>query len=395
MAMVQARSDAAAELPVRILGLIMATATLVGIVLSTSQPLLSLVLDRHGVPAGLIGLNAAAGGFGVFLVVPFISRLLGLGASRTMLIGVALTASTFLLLPLKVDLWLWFLLRLVQSAGLALLFIMSESAVNALVTEERRGRVMGIYGTLFSLGYTAGPGLIILLGSEGLTPFLACAALLAAGGIITLFLTPIDGLLRGGADHRPDILAKLRATPFVFATAFIFAMMENGHFALLVLWGMDGGAIEQQAGLMVMMLIAGNILFQYPVGWIGDRIGRVRTIVLTALVAVAGHSLMNWGLDAGWPIWPLLLITGGAIGSLYSCGLSLLGRTYNRDQIAAANTTYIMMIQLGVSAGPLLGGAMMQAGGAWTFPWVMAGAAMLLALPRIRAVIPGPAHREG
>ena len=293
MARVEARDAVASDPPLRILALVMATATLVGIVLSTSQPLLSLVLNRHGVPDGLIGLNAAAGGFGVFLVIPFLPRLLGLGASRAMLLGLLITAATFLVLPLWIDLWLWFALRLVQSIGLALLFIMSESAVNALVTEERRGRVMGLYGTLFSVGYTAGPGLIVLFGSDGYLPFLACAALLGASCILTLLLTPIDGLLRGGAAHRTDVLGKLRATPFVFATALVFAVLETAHFALLVLWGLAGGVGEREAGLMVMVLIAGNILFQYPVGWVGDRIGRVRTIVLTALMAALGHGLMN------------------------------------------------------------------------------------------------------
>jgi MFS family permease len=395
VARVRTRDDVASEPPLRILALVMATATLVGIVLSTSQPLLSLVLDRHGVPDGLIGLNAAAGGLGVFLIIPFIPRLLALGASRTMLLGLAITALTFLLLPLKIDLWLWFGLRLVQSIGLALLFIMSESAVNALVTEERRGRVLGLYGTLFSVGYTAGPGLIVLLGSEGHAPFLACAGLLALGSLLTLLLTPIDDLLRGGAGHRPDILGKLRRTPFVFATAFVFAMLETGHFALLVLWGLAGGVGEREAGLMVMVLIAGNILFQYPVGWIGDRIGRVRTIVGTALATAIGHALMNLGLASGWLIWPILLLTGGAIGSLYSCGLSLLGQTYGRDHIAAANTTFIMTIQIGVAVGPLLGGTAMQLAGAWVMPWVLGSTILLLALTRLGALAPGGADRQG
>ena len=374
--------------PALVMALIMATATLVGIVLSTSQPLLSLVLDHHGFSDGLIGLNAAAGGFGVFVIVPFIPRLLRLGASRCMSIGVLLNVVTFLLLPLWIDLYFWFALRLLESIGLAMIFIMSESAMSALVSEDRRGRVMGIYGTLFSIGYTAGPGLIVLLGSEGWTPFLACAGILSAGGIVTLFLRPIDRLLRGGADHRPDILNKLRYSPFVFATGLVFALMENGHFALLVLWALAGGAVEQEAGLMIMVLIAGNILFQYPVGWIGDRIGRVRTVVATALAAVLGHSLMNAGLAAGWPIWPILLLTGGAIGSLYSCGLSLLGFTYDRDHIAAANTTFIMTIQIGVAIGSVLGGVGMQLFGSWTLPWIMAAPALLLALSRIGALAP-------
>lgn len=365
-----------------VLAMVMATATLVGIVLSVSHPLLSLVLHHHGYPDGLIGLNASAHAFGVFVVAPFIGPLLRLGASRAMILALVATALSLVLLALKVDLWLWYGLRLILSGAFAMLFIMSESAVNALTSEATRGRVIGLYGTFFSVGYVGGPAIIATLGSEGWPPFIACLVLLALGVVPLLFARAVDDALRGDAGHRTDFLGKLRLTPFVFLVAFAFGFMENAQFAMAPLWAMDGGLSETVASVGLMVFIAGNILLQYPVGWAGDRFGRVRTILGLCAVAILSGLLLNLGLRGGWLLWPMLLVFGGTIGSLYSSGLSLLGMLYGREQLAAANTVFVMMVQCGVAAGPLVAGFAMQGIGSWTLPVVVAACGLALVLSR-------------
>ena len=59
----------------RDLALVMATATLVGMTISLAIPLLSLVLEDAGVAPFWIGVNTAAGGLGIFLIAPFIRRV--------------------------------------------------------------------------------------------------------------------------------------------------------------------------------------------------------------------------------------------------------------------------------------------------------------------------------
>jgi hypothetical protein len=54
----------------------------IGTTMSFSFPLLSLVLERRGVAPDLIGLNAAAYGFAVFTVAPWLPRIVNrLGAA--------------------------------------------------------------------------------------------------------------------------------------------------------------------------------------------------------------------------------------------------------------------------------------------------------------------------
>ena len=171
---------------------VMLTATLVGMTLSLAFPLLSLVLERHGVDTFGIGLNTAAGGLGIFLVAP-VRRRRWCGAwawSAASGWASASTALCMLLFPLWVDPWLWFALRLVFGMAASLMFVLSEAAVNALTPDAIRGRVLGVYATLFSLGFVAGPLVLALAGSEGWTPFL-----LGRG--------PVPGRPRAGAAAEP------------------------------------------------------------------------------------------------------------------------------------------------------------------------------------------------
>ncbi|MGO8190043.1 MFS transporter, partial [Rhizobium leguminosarum] len=61
-------------------------------------------------------------------------------------------------------------------------FILSEFWINAASPPSKRGFVLGIYATLLSLGFAAGPLLFSILCSDGIFPFLigAGAILLAS-----------------------------------------------------------------------------------------------------------------------------------------------------------------------------------------------------------------------
>lgn len=375
-----------------LLARVMATATIVGIGLSLSTPLLSLVLEAEGVPRALNGLNAASGGLGALLVAPLVGRLVGWGASRAMAAGILLCAAVFVLLPLRIELWTWFGLRILFSAGIAALFIMSESAINALVDDSVRARVLGLYGALFSLGYVAGPGIVAVVGSAGVLPFLIGAAILLVGLVPLLGAGRIDQALRGqegAARARLEPLRRLRLAPIVFTTAALYTTLEVSHFAFLPLLGLSHGFVERDAALLLVAFIAGNIVLQYPVGWLADRLGRLRVLAGVAVVTAAAHLALGPAIGSGWIVWPLLVLLGGAAGSMYSLGLAILGDSFPPAELAPANTLYVIMLQLGTLIGPAMSGAVMQGLGVGAFPPTLAlvtlglPLAMLLARRRV------------
>src|SRR5262249_41153471 len=152
----------------RDMAFVMSTSASAGASLAVIFPLAALVMKAHRWSDAMIGANAAVHGLGIFFVAPLISTLMRrLAAVGCMQLALLVGTATTLLLPWRVEPWLWFPLRLVQGAASSLLFVISEAAVNALVPEHLRGRVIGVYATFFSLGYAAGPLVVVIGGSEG------------------------------------------------------------------------------------------------------------------------------------------------------------------------------------------------------------------------------------
>ncbi len=103
----------------------------VGINLGILTPLVALILERDGVDATLIGLNAAMPALAMLLFAGWIARLAGrVSAVGALLGGLALAVVSVLLMPLFRDLGAWFLLRFLIGLSLSLPWVIGETWIN-------------------------------------------------------------------------------------------------------------------------------------------------------------------------------------------------------------------------------------------------------------------------
>ena len=361
----------------------MVSAAIVGASLALSFPLLSLVLAAEGFDATVIGVNAAAHGLGVLLAAPFFGRLIqAIGAVGVMRLGLATAAILLVLFPLRVDPWVWFALRLVFGAATTVVFIVSEAAINALVEDHRRGRVLGLYGTMFAVGYASGPLIIALVGSEGMAPFLVGTVILAAGLAPTLAMRSVDVALGGGPEAYAArrLLALWRTAPLILGTGAVVALLETTQFSLLPVWGLELGMGESAVALLLGVWIAGNIVLQYPVGWLADRLPRRRLLAACAgLATLLSLGLMSQ-LVVATPalLWPVLLVHGGMSGGIYVLALALMGERFKGASLAGANAAFILTYEIGAMGGPPLAGFALSILGAPGLPLVFVIALAIL-----------------
>lgn len=351
---------------------LMLGSTLVGTVYAFALPFLALALEARGHGPLVIGLNSAVTSLGVFVVAPFLPVLLArFGALGCIRLGVLVVAAVFLLLPLDDSLPWWFGLRLVLGVGLALPFILCEASVNALVEDDRRGRVMGVYGTLFCAGFACGPLLIALVGTEGVTPFLLAAAILLAA------LPPLRAARGADAAMAPPTRLRLRAVwrqaPLPLAAILAFGFVETALFALFPVYRLAAGADATAASVELAVLLAGNCLMQIPIGRLADRLPRADLLLACAAIAGLGLGLLP-AADAGLVRAALLLVLGGALGGLYTLSLTLLGGRFAGSDLAVANTAFAMMFEAGAVLGPAVaGGAMAVLGPGALIPTLVVG----------------------
>jgi MFS family permease len=337
-----------------------ACVTAVGIGLSLSVPLLSLEMERMGISGTLIGLNTAVAGVASICVIPFVPRL----AARIgvlPLLWLCVVAAVLSLLGFRALFsfpW-WFPLRFVFSAALGSLFVLSEYWINAAAPPRRRGLVMGIYATVLSLGFAAGPGLLTVVGTSGWTPYVAGAALFGLAALPLLLSRGLSPQMGEGTGR--SVGSFIVAAPAATIAALIFGAAETGGFALLPIYGLQLGFDAAAAAVLVSVLALGNVVFQIPLGLLSDRVDRRRLLLAVAAVGCLGAAVIPAAAEHRVALYVILFVWGGVTGALYTVGLAHLGARFTGADLARANAAFVILYNVGLVVGPPAVGAGMDA----------------------------------
>jgi MFS family permease len=356
----------------------------VGLIFGFQPPLMALVLERGGASSFEIGAVTSISTVAVMVCGPFYPRAIArLGLRRSVILGIAVSTAMLLVMPFLPGFGGWLLLRFVTGCALGLEWIASEIWLNRLSTDQSRGTVMGAYATVFAAGVMAGPLLLQLTGTAGWRPFGAGALCLALTAL-PLFAARSGSDSDAAPRDRLPWLKVVRAAPTVMIAALIAGLVESAYVSLLPVFALLRGLDEQRSLVLVTVFLAGNVLLQLPIGRLGDRLGRQRVLALCAGVCVIGPIVLSAVLGVPWLAWPLLLLWGGTMYGFYTQGIALLGESYPREELADANTVFVVVYCAGGIVGPTLGGLAMDC---WTPNGLLvflSVAPLLLAAGRLR-----------
>jgi MFS family permease len=342
----------------RSLGAVIASAFAAALTFSICMPLLALILERRGTSDVLIGLNTAASPAGLLIFTVLMPRIVArLGTMRALYLGFILMIFSIVLLPVFDDIWIWFPLRFIMGVGIAIHWVVSETWINTLVDNRIRGRVMGIYVTAMSAGSLVGILTLYFVGSEGPEPFFIIAAVLAVG-VMPLVLA--RDLAPGIDVHESfGLFTAMRRAPTVMSAALADGFVLGALFGFFLIYVQRMGYTEESALTMFIVLSVGNATLQYLVGMLADRINRRILLVVFALLVAAGTAALPFALAGHVLLWPLLFLWGGIMGGIYTCGLALVGERFRRDELAAANASFIFTYEFGHLLGPAVAGIAM------------------------------------
>jgi len=345
----------------------------VGIAIGLGLPLLSIILEKRGIPSTLIGLNTAMAGIAAMMAAPLTTKLAHKwGVAQIMIWAVVLSALSSLGFYYAENFWLWFPLRLVFHGATTTLFILSEFWINAASPPSKRGFVLGLYATVLSIGFAAGPLLFSLIGSEGVLPFAvgAVAILVAA---VPIFIARDESPL---IEEKPELhfMRYVFLVPTATAAVFVFGAVEAGGLALFPIYATRSGFGESEAALLLTMMGVGNVVFQIPVGLLSDRLADKRPLLsLMACMGLVGALLLPLLVGSWLLMAAILLFWGGCVSGLYTVGLSHLGSRLTGPDLAAANAAFVFCYAVGTVAGPQAIGTAIDVAGTNGFAWCIAG----------------------
>lgn len=342
-----------------------------GFAFGMSYPLLSLILEAQGVSEEMIGINAAMSPIGILLfspVIPVLSRRFG--SRNTALFAALGTALLFIGYKAFPSLEAWFLLRLIQGMTISTLFVLSEAWVVKFASDSHRGRIVAIYGIVLSASFGAGPALIGWIGIEGWTPFLLSVAILLLGVFPLLSVQDDDDADPQEVSASGFFSIAARA-PMLMAAVGVFAIFDAGTLGLLVVYGVRVGLDVSTAANALTALILGNILLQFPIGWLADRIAKRLVLAGCALVTLITCLILPQVMGSLW-MWPVLAICGATGYGLYSVSLAALGDRFDGPDLVTGMAGFSIMWGSGALLGSIIGGWAMAGFGPHGLPYVLA-----------------------
>ncbi|RVD61720.1 MFS transporter [Mesorhizobium sp. M2D.F.Ca.ET.185.01.1.1] len=343
---------------------VIATVSVFAIAQGLSYPLLSFILQGQGVSPAMIGLSAAMTPVGFILSSPLIPALARrFGAGCTALTCAALSALVLALVGWTQNVYLWFPLRFLIGVVTNPLYVLSEIWVIALAPPARRGRVMGIYSTIISAGFAAGPLCLLAVGTEGWPPFLVgIGAFLFCGGCLAAVVRRLPKVEE--AENKVSVLGFIPMAWLLLSAVIVAAGFEQAILALLPVYGTHYGIPEARMSALLSVMIAGNIAMQVPLGLLAERLTarlvRFGCVAVTILGCVLLPALIETPL-----IWVCVFVWGAVSYGIYTMSIIELGERFTGSALVAGNAAFSLMWGFGgILVPPLTGGVMDVVGAA-------------------------------
>ncbi len=346
---------------------------------------MAFLMVGNGLQGSLLGVRSQIEGFGfavggAIMAAYFVGFLFGTTVAERFLAAVghirvfAALASTASSVAILHVVWInpitWALLRMVFGLCVAGLYVVVESWLNDMATNANRGRILGGYMVVMMGGL--GTGQLLLAGGDpaGFELFVLVSVLVSLALVpITLSATTAPPL----AVPEPLSLRELvRTIPTGAFTAFWAGAAHGTLLGLAAIYGKSEGLSDTRIALFTAAAPLGCVVFQWPIGWISDRVSRRGVIGATALAAAlaASGSLLTEPGSALSLV--LMFLFGGFTFPLHSLAVAITADWVAPGQITSAAATLTRIIGVAAAICPAVAGAIISATGPSAFFVVLA-----------------------
>ena len=344
-----------------------AAITVFGFAFGMTYPLLSLILESRGYESDMIGINSAMMPLGILLfasVIPAAAKRFG---ARNVAITAAF-ATALLILGYKVfdTLAAWFLIRLLQGMTISTLFVLSEAWIVGSAGDHNRGMIVAIYSSVLSGSFGAGPLLISFIGIDGWTPFVLGAVVVAIGIIPFVFIR--EDAAADPEETRPSgIFSFAPKAPMLLLAVASFSVFDAASLSLFPVYGLQNGLDVATSANILTALILGNMLLQFPIGWLSDRFSYRWVMVGCALITSATLLALPYVIDSTLK-WPLLVLMGTTGYGVYTVSLVSLGNRFSGIELVNGSASFAIVWGFGALIGSVSGGWVMLGFGSHGLP---------------------------
>ena len=334
---------------------------LAGGIISVITP---LALDEMQVSALTVGVIASVYSAGFMVGALFSPALIyQFGNIRAFAAAAAIGAITAHAMGAAFDPWAWVPLRFFQGVGFAIMFSAVESWLGAVVPNERRGALIGVYHLAAKAALLIGPFLIFGAAALDTLPYTLTGIFMTIALICVCMTRQLEPLKPNTPPR--NFTELMRVSVAATFGVFMTGVINTGSLALLPIVVAEQGwpmSAAQAAIIAVAAAQLGGLISQWPAGLISDRFPRRVVMAIMMLSGgLASLVLVILGNQMHYVLFLVFIAVWGA-GSLSFYGIAVahgLDRA-EADQITPLMSSYIFIWAAGSVVGPILFGGIMN-----------------------------------
>ncbi len=353
---------------------------------------LGLVMIGNGLNGSVLGVRAEAEGFsvgvsGLIMAAYFLGFLSGskyaehalrnVGHIRVFAALASGASSVVLVQAISIEPITWAITRFLFGACMAGIYVVVESWLNDMATNQTRGRILSVYMIISMGGIGIGQLMLGIEDRSGFRLFIFVSVLVSMSLLpVTLSATSAPPLV---VPEPMPLKRLLRIVPTGVISSFWSGAAAGVLFGMGAFYAALVGLSTSQISIFLSAPILGALVFQWPVGWLSDKFPRRGVIFFVAATATAASlAILLVAVDSAAAVVFMFLL-GGAMFPLYSLTIA-----YTHDWIGAqdrlgASATLIRVNGSGAVIGPLVVAALMSVAGPSSFFWTIAGLHAIIA----------------
>ncbi len=348
----------------RISPLLAAAACLLG-ANGLSLTMIAVRARTEGLPDASIGLLGSAYYAGMILGVLVTPILIArAGHIRVFAALASISAISVLAVAFLPAGWPWMAARFVSGAAFCGTAMVLESWLNSIASNASRGRVLSIYRIVDLAANMGGQFLLPVFGVLG-PDILMVLAILFCFALLPISLSK-NGNPPAPASRLVNPAFLWRVSPVAMVGVFTIGL-TNGAFRMIgpVYAETIGLGLDTVAVFIALWVFAGA-LFQYPAGWISDRIDR--RLILIAFTAAAGLSCLYIANSATeTDLFIGVFLFGGFALPLYSLSVAHANDHAKPGQFIDIAAGLTLAFGGGAMVGPFIASILMEAYGPAAF----------------------------
>lgn len=263
--------------------------------------------------------------------------------------------------PLLTNPIFWSVGRVVIGFCYCGVYITAESWLNNSVDNEKRGQALSLYMIVQMVGIVSAQGVLALGNPNGYSLFIIISILVSISfAPILLSISPAP------AFERTKLMTLSRlftSSPLACVGMFLLGGVFSAQFGMSAVFGAQIGLSLSQISLFVASFYIGAMIFQYPIGWVSDKMDRRLLILLISAASATGSASAYFAGGYFFALVFAAFLVGGLTNPLYSLLIAHANDFIEYEDMASAAAGLLFVNGVGAVSGPIIIGYAMNASG--------------------------------